>query len=48
MQVSPLLDSSLPPAVREGHGVGADCAACGGTVRTHSMPGRAAAGGEKS
>jgi len=48
MQVSPLLDSSLPTAVRRGSGVGAGGADCGGTARTHSRPGRAAAGGEQS
>ncbi len=49
MQVCPLLDSSLPPAVRQGSGEGAGCAAAGGgTTRTLSRPGGAAAGGEQS
>jgi len=39
MQVSPLLDSSLPTAVRQGFCVGAGGAACGGTARTHAKPG---------
>jgi len=30
LQVSPLLDCSLPPAVRQGEGVGVGCAAAGG------------------
>ncbi len=38
MQVSPLLDSSLPTAVRQESGVGAGGAACG-TARTYSRPG---------
>ncbi len=33
LQVSPLLDSSLPTAVRQGYRVSAGCAAC-----THSIP----------
>jgi hypothetical protein len=39
MQVSPLLDSSLPAAVRQEEGVGAGGAAAGGIARTHSRPG---------
>ncbi len=47
MQLSPLLDFSLPTAVRQGSGGGAGLAACGGQARTPSRPGGAAAGGEK-
>src|SRR5216684_5338123 len=36
IQVSSLLDSSLPTAAREEYGVGAGCAAAGCTARTHS------------
>src|SRR6266852_8257211 len=36
IQVSSLLDSSLPTAVREEYGVGAGCAAAGCKARTHS------------
>jgi len=39
IQVSPLLDSSLPTAVRQGFCVGAGGAAAGGTARTHAKPG---------
>ncbi len=48
MQVSFLLDCSLPTAVRQGSGVGAGWAAAGGPARTHSRPGGAAAGGVQS
>jgi hypothetical protein len=47
-QVSPLLDCSLPTAVRQESGEGAGGAAAGGTAHTPARPGGAAAGGEQS
>jgi len=39
IQVSSLLDSSLPTAAREEYEVGAGFAACGCKARTHSLAG---------